>query len=135
MIVWTWFGVSLGPTGRARPGQSRNPSHAGVVPAASRVRLQVYSVDRARKFSIDLGNHVRPIAGIVEGIGSHMVPKLAEHHSKSNCGGRIKAVLVVKIDGIESRDGGFQRLKILVQDAGWAGALALTNAVISSQSP
>jgi hypothetical protein len=81
------------------------------------------SIDRTSKLRIDLSNHVGPIARIVKRIGSDMVAKLAEHHPKGDCSRRIKTILVVKIDCIESRDGSFQRHKVLIEDAIHAGAL------------
>ena len=54
-----------------------------------------------------------------------MIAEFAHHHSELNRSAEIVAIFVVKIEGIQSRDGFFQGLKILVQNALGADALRL----------
>jgi hypothetical protein len=54
-----------------------------------------------------------------------VIPEFAHHDPELNRGAEIVAILVVKIQGIQSRDGLFQGLEILVQNALRADALGL----------
>ena len=108
-------------------GKNRNrteiPSGARAVAAAAGVGLQMNSIDGARELGVDLRNKARPVAAVVEGIGHDVITQLAQHHGELNHRGCVEAVLIVEVDRIKSGDGGFQGLKILVENAGGAGAL------------
>ena len=101
------------------------PSLAGIVAAAAGVGLEVNAVDGAGKLGVDLRDHVGPVAGIVEGVGHDVIAELAEHDSELDGGGRVEAVFVVEVEGVEGGDGGFQGLKIFIKDAGGADALGV----------
>jgi len=108
-------------------GKHRNgpeiPSHAGVVALATGVCLEVDSVHCARQLTVNLRHYVDPITVVGVRVGHHVITQLAEHDPKGNRGGRVIAVLIVEIDGIQSWDSSLQSLKILIK------------AVMSCQSP
>jgi len=85
----------------------------------------VNAVVGAGKLGVDLRDHVGPVAGIVEGVGHDVIAELAEHDSELDGGGRVEAVFVVEVEGVEGGDGGFQGLKIFIKDAGGADALGV----------
>src|SRR5579872_4187460 len=116
-------GVYLVPQTGENRNASEIPSDAGIIPLASGVCLQVHSVHCARQLGVDLCHHVRPITAVDIRIWHHVITQLAEHHAKGNRGRRVVAVLIVKIDGIKSRDRRLQSGKILVEDAVGSGAL------------
>ena len=109
--------VVLIPQPREHRHRPKIPSRARIISRAARISLQMNSIGGARKLSVDLRNHVRPITALVKRVGHHVIAQIPQHHAKRNCGRRIKTILIVEIDGIERRYRRFQRLKILIQNA------------------
>src|SRR6202021_759555 len=74
--------VVLIPQSGPHRNRAKIPSRARAISAATRIRLQVYPVDRSRKLTVDLSNNIGPVAAVSESVRGYVMAEVAEHYAE-----------------------------------------------------